>query len=374
MKKLILFLFLSISLSMFAQDNIFLPKNILMYDEVYPEEFILGYTWHGVLPRITKQNLELKLIDGTTIQDIIVNKTLSGDIDVYEYRDINDVLNNKIDSVLNIENVNARLGYSIDTIPDWEIEEGYTVSENKINPKELKAFSFYEEWGFDVKNLTFSKNVKYWLPIRVFNYKNMGIQFPESCFMIKNQKSKKDKMIPFAKVVTEFLIHGRPYYYSKFMNSDTVECSFEILFEDKIQLIEKHNCPFWNSYNKDQLANYLLDASIVKDNAYSYENPEQKLNSQEIVDIIEPKRNESFYIFSDDGDILRDTSIQITEALTAYDIVSYIFYEEWFINPTTLYIEKKITGICPVVLGNNIYDGKYIFKPLYILKLNSHEN
>lgn len=362
--------------SILAQQALIAPGKQLMFDNVAP-----SYVANKFSTNLKRSHSELSFtrINKDFLNEIIVKKIQSGEITTYEYTNFESIYKNRLYPLLLTEAL-IKLGFRSDTVPDFENDKGYSVQLKEINAKEIKSYLFYEEWSFDTTNLIFSKTPIYWGPIRTWHTDNIikrGAEenFPidsigsslEYCFLIQNKKTKKHPELKLvAKLKTEFLIHHQHFYSYFFPLSEEIHNDYQV-FIDELAFMEKENCPFWNSIDKSTLCDFIFNLNKIKDKSYDFTNPSKKLSETEIKNILFPKEKISIYDFSKEEYI--DTLI--ANPIQSKDIISFIFFEEWFLDEENLYLEKKITAIAPVIIAYDDVQGIIIEKPLYVVKLNN---
>ncbi len=359
-----------------AQQALISPGKQLMFDNIAP-----NYVTNKFSTNLKKSHSELSFtrINKDFLNEIMVKRIQSGEISTYEYTNFESIYKNDLYPLLLTEAL-IKLGFRSDTVPDFENDNGYSVQLKEINAKEIKSYVFYEEWSFDTTNLIFSKTPLYWGPIRTWHTDNIikrGAEenFPidsigsslEPCFLIQNKKTKKHPELKLvAKLKTEFLIHHQHFYSYFFPLSEEIHNDYQV-FNNELAFIEKENCPFWNSMDKSTLCDFIFNLNKIKDKSYDFTNPSKKLSETEIKNILFPKEKFSIYDFSKEEYI--DTLI--ANPIQSNDIISFIFFEEWFLDEETLYLEKKITAIVPVIIVYDDIQGIIIEKPLYVVKLNN---
>jgi len=369
MKKLFIIIGITVCLSnqslLVAQKSIkegvtIFSQQRLRFKSLYlPAEVRLTANMMSLRPYIGRDLIcEIKYLpfQKTTVQEYVLKNISEEKVKVYN----NDLLFCDLD-FLNIENEDAKFGIkNIDSILN-DLKRKY---DKYLTDKELadafKSFYFIEDWSFDTVSLVFYKDVKYWEPVFM---KENGDEMPDTKYnlavkiMIKNTESNTKDLVKFAEVKWEFL--SNHYYSYDYGYMDTV--FYSNLYEE-----EK---PFWVPYNKRKLADALCNLVLDKKlKAYDYNNPERVLGAEEIDN----------KLFKRDTVILENPETNETETRVITvenkdNINSYVFYEDWYINPNSLAIVKKVKAVAPVINEKMYYDDKdfkRIFDPLFIIKLN----
>lgn len=115
----------------------------------------------------------------------------------------------------------------------------------------------------------------------------------------------------------------------------------ETMLKTDIPECEKNRPLFWNNYNQKKFKDIVFDKiKNKKIDVYSFDKMD-KLSSAEIdtlminwiVEDIDPET----------GDF-----INLKENFGVEDLMSFIFYENWYINEKTLQIHKQVLGVAPV--------------------------
>lgn len=382
-KTLVLLSFCVISTFSFSQNSIFIPQRLKMSEDVVPYKLIKFSDLYKSLPWKPIQEINLLPIGEKTVQEEIVSRALSGEVRTYEVlSNNNNQINTLEDKPIPIEEVKYILGYRSDTsvIGGWDEPSRDTIIETKIKPEEIQLYNFVEDWEFDTAKVVFIKDVNYYSitkPKFPISAQGNDEELPDSndlslkkCFFIKNEKVINKNMVRFAEVKTEFLIHNEVLYDYNFITPDSQKCDFIEKYNDTYRLTEKYNCPFWNSYNKATLFESIIKLARKKTiKLYEYNNPSKEIAKNELLGIID--FNDTTFV--EDVVTGKDIEIITSYSLDEKQIVSYVFFEDWYIDTKTLYIEKTIKAIAPVAAFYIEKEEKIIFKPLFILSLEQNK-
>ena len=226
-----------------------------------------------------------------------------------------------------------RIGIKSDTIYVDNLDGGLekkAIRTKAYGTDSISVIRSKEIWKFDAKNFKFYKKVFAYSPaIKFYREKGGNAQYRLIATILNNESlnefSEKvpRKMKLFKKIKYEF-----GYDSEKMLKTDIPES-------------EKEESLFWNSYNKKKFKEIIFDRiTNKKHDVYSFDKM-QKLSLAEVdslmvlgvVEDIDPETGEMNYI---------KKKYQIE------DLKTFIFYENWYINPKTLQIHKKVLGVAPV--------------------------
>jgi len=248
------------------------------------------------------------------------------DNDFAEYRKEN---YKQVDKSLILE----RIGIKNDTIFDINPEgvKYEKVVQTKAYGTDSIATIFSREiWKFDAKNFKFYKNVFAYAPSIKFYREDGGDAKYRLISYILNSESLNEfsekvprKMKLFKKIKYEF-----GYDIEKMRKTDIPE-------------YEKERPLFWNNYNNKKFKEIIFDKIVNKKlDVYSFDTM-KRLSSAEI---------DTLMIKGTVIDINPDTgeNIYVQEKFKIEEFKSFIFYENWYVNPKTLQIHKQVLGVAPV--------------------------
>jgi len=247
----------------------------------------------------------------------------------------------------------GNLGYAVDTV---FVEKNGVLEKklmpNEINEDEIDAVYFTEKWSFDAVAYKMKKEVVGITPVRKTFFNDLGTG--EKVFkgfkkvgMLMPKAGAKDVFEPLLKIKYEFILGNEDMLA---METDTAAGCFHQIMSFSGFQIEKTNSPFFNSYSRNKLIDFLIDPVLKgKTDAFDFETGKK-------MSIAEVKTN---------LECTRDTVVVFNERTNNYDslivvekfprkemIKSVVFEEEWFINPTTMAMRKDVISIAPVLWGN----------------------
>jgi hypothetical protein len=249
---------------------------------------------------------------------------------------------------LTFEAANNAMGGGADTLnvmnDDGSIIQKVVIRE--IDIKQIKGLHFIEDWIFDAQNFKMTKKVVAYEPIRLEypdgNGEQLRVRLP---FRIVDTLGKMDnrKKIFIGNVSSEFYIDNENRFW------DSYELIYKQFFgetQGRYGFPEIWGCPFWNSLTRNYLINQVcLSAIEGKRQAFDFESG-QLLDPDEISKRIIGLPDTLQILNAETGEPeLRVVSRSFSPEM----INSFIFIEDWYIDPESLVIEKVVKGIAPVL-------------------------
>ncbi len=253
-----------------------------------------------------------------------------------------------------------------------DIETGEMVLKiiaTEIDPNEITSVLFNEEWFFDEKNFKMEKRVVGITPVRHFirydeifdGEESEELQSLTFTLLFNDLQNKKEEK-EFDK--RKILLRKIEYLFPMF---NDVEIKDRKTLDS---ILKKNNIysgdstiygPFWNDYSKEKFIDNIFNkVTSGKAKAYDFYN-NNVLSVSEINKRI--TRIDTVQFLDYDTEELKETIVK-TDFYPRL-LKSVIFIEEWYLDPETLRMEKKVVGVAPV-LGNPVKDNLYIpFKVLF---------
>ncbi len=204
-----------------------------------------------------------------------------------------------------------------------------------LNPSEIKAIQFIEEWNLNTQSNSFDKTIKAIIPIRsLINYSG-SIQ-KQTCIIEQtpDKDLKNERLI--AKVKYEVLLFDKNEFKGD---------------EDEYYLFKKEipTAPLLSNYARYKLIDFIETSAIQNTmNAYDFGNNQNIEDIETIKQMLGYKNTVLNVMDTSTGEIVE----KIIEDRTA-SIKSIIFCEEWYINKEKSSIHKKVVGIAPVLWKEN---------------------
>jgi hypothetical protein len=224
-------------------------------------------------------------------------------------------------------------------------------TEKQYDISELKGLLFLEEWVLNKAPFEFTKKVVAYSPIRKFLKVEM-INANDYChslpFMVVDslqndvaiEKSNK-RMLLTNKVKYEYLFNTS----NSFWNREEEFEHYSNMTDGELRFsVASNSSPLLNKNGERNLINLLLDKAVKE----SY--PVYDFETQQRLSVENIKKNIGISIDSVRTTTLegRDTVVVMPHTLEIDEFKSVIFHEEWYIDPETLRMQKKVVGLTPV--------------------------
>jgi hypothetical protein len=356
--------FVLVAFSMLAQN----PKKAIK-NSLIPESFTIVYDIN-LNDSLAPENMQN--IPNIGLNEVVLSRIFNSEVSPYEYS----FDENKITDTLTINEAKEKLGGGIEEVNIEDIETGVIVTRNisrSISIAEITKYRFLEEWNLDEKNFKFTKKIIAYSPIRQYyrdeDYDQLN-PFYRIAFTIFNDKrgqlkqAKADKWTLIKKAIYEVPFDKKPW------GNDSIGRAISYkLSEAGYTLLENENCPFLNSVTRRNIALLLYKAAMDKNtiaydfNGY-YRKKEDINNSLDIREMeIEPN-SESEY----------QSTIKIWSEFLPEEIKALLFFEDWYINESTLQFDKRITAIAPIRYYHKYDDVEYERKSIpFVLYTNQED-
>jgi len=281
------------------------------------------------------------------LTDMVLGKVFNSEVAAYNYS----IEDDKIYDTLNLTEVNLKLGGGVEEIYMEDIETGEFITrkvERSFDPSEIVKYRFFEEWILDAKNFKFTKNIIAYSPVRKFygteDYEQSEPRY-QIAFTIFNDKrgqlkpAKTDKWTLFTKAIYEVPLVEDPLKKYPLLRDTLLKLQYADYF-----VVENENSPFLNSITQRNVAQ-LFYAKAMDPNTIAFDMDGFYRNQVQV--------NEAFGVkdeFYSDYDINTGDEIQkvVKSQFQPMEIRSLLFFEDWYINESTLQIDKRITAIAPV--------------------------
>lgn len=344
--KYLLLLFIVIfSAKIQAQKNDLLPGELLISDHVFMNnDKIPDY-----YKKIRCGHVENTKTDTIEIINVILNRFFTGKIEIKNpdfYSDFEPYDLQKYPT-LTFDEAKKNMGYSIDTILIIDPSTGDYVEEaivNEINRDEIASLYFVENWVYDKDKFTFEKQVKSFIPIRHFIrpdainendilLKKTFIKLQPQNNSWWQQRKIEKRLIHTNTIQYEFFLHNNAFYEDDLLYSNAE--------------LEKNASPFWSSYSRNMLVHSIVDNVLSGEiTAYAFYDNSQKYTIKEVEEKMGGGVDTLIIIDPETGE---EKTITHQRELQTYNIQSVIFYEDWYIDPETLFIKKTVKAIAPVI-------------------------
>jgi hypothetical protein len=253
----------------------------------------------------------------------------------YSY-ELKSMFNTGTYEAMDIAEFKNRIGYETDTILVTDHETGMmkevVINRTGYGIDSVCILHSNETWSFDPDNFSFDKQVFSYSPAIRF-YRDDDLEFEDPRFKLigyhLNKKQAVSDMKLFKKIKYEF-------------GFASVE-EFTYLGLPNVEI----NKPlFWSSYNQKTFKKVLLETAMSgKVNTYDF-TTKQRLSADELKDKLVLYKDSVEDIDPETGEFI---FLILTKKIEHTDINSFIFIENWYIDPQTYDIGKEVIGIAPVV-------------------------
>jgi hypothetical protein len=320
------------------------------------------------------------------IRDIfpmILKPVVSGEIPVYgtNLTDNYDIYQN---CELSFATVIGALGYpqaAAKTAPAKNKTSIHTNQAYTVN--DLYGLSFWEELEVTENPVSIRKKVLGYAPFRqLFIKEDIQKKNPlyKRTFLVldtlkdKTLMEQSDKrMVLVHKVKYEYFLYADVSFFSTGHDFQLFE-RLKHMDENNNYSISKYSAPFLNPYGAKRFINLLLDQiNNYGMPAYDFETG-APLNREQIKKNLGITEQVLSNEIREDGTMVSRTIVNEFDPAT---VQSILFTEEWYIDPLTLRMQKKITAISPVVFTYKEEDTEKQHpgrKVLFTLKTNEFAN
>jgi hypothetical protein len=250
-------------------------------------------------------------------------------------------------------------------------DTAFSISENNqiiLKPfytppdyKDISGLFFFETWYIDPDKGSFEKNVIAYFPVREY-WDEYSLEAGEAerlrrlIFMVysglpegkrihSGSKNKyKGFTLLYSGIEPEMELYNRPYYNYLYRDDADPEIS-----DNEYNKWEYHTFDFYKYFDAERFLKVVTGLILSgKIKAVDPFNHEKILTSQDIIDRIGEESYNDLNKFSD--------STTISPATIRYDnLNSVIFNEDWYIDPDSLKIYKKINSIT-ILKSDHQYD------------------
>ncbi|OQY00523.1 MAG: hypothetical protein B6I20_08645 [Bacteroidetes bacterium 4572_117] len=281
----------------------------------------------------------------------IKEKIVSGEVKLYENR-YNNTLYNLNTSEFSIKEAKKELD-TLD-VTKWIINKANpngplvkSIVKEDFGLDQIKGLVFIDEWYFDAEKFTFAKNVIAYQPIKSNNYERKKL-ICELNFegLSKKQIKKSNKRLVHYAIVQ---------YEQKILN----RLEYKGLSENRFMYppFENENAPFLTSYGRNMLIETIFN-KVLKEGEAAYDFDSNKTISPKEIKKRMGATDELVMVedVENPDEPMKEITVEGTYSLS--EIKSYIFTEDWFLDPLTLRIVKKVRAIAPVRYYTQHLDGE----------------
>lgn len=215
---------------------------------------------------------------------------------------------------------------------------------------EISGLFFFESWYLSSDNGSFEKNVIAYLPVREYwdEYaleSGQAVRQKRLVFMVYNPDDKKESgagsrrrlkgFIPlYSGIEHELMLYNRPYHEYIYRDNTKTDIS-----EEEYHEWGYHTFDFYKQFDAGRFLKELTGMALEgKINAVDPCDPEKNLAGEEIIRRI----GEGSYRYHDQNS---QRSMKHETQIRYDNLNSIVFNEDWYFDPATLKIYKKVNSM-----------------------------
>jgi len=255
--------------------------------------------------------------------------------------------------------------YRFDFVPDiFNImeEEDLTQWYNDKDKSQLanidhniRSIIFFDEWSLDAESFVFTKELAGYCPVKLHQRQTDVSghapvnRIPLGIIRFSGKKGKdfarpdNKNLIPVKKIAYEFLMVNE-YWLKAVANNNAIAP-----YNGGPSLFFKENNFQWSEFHARKIIDVIFDQILSnKRKIYDLYNNHQ-VNVNQIHKKIFPEEyeeNDNEFMDENEFETEIDSTYKIYELKE--NIYSLIFFEEWSLDTSSLYIDKKVTAVAPV--------------------------
>lgn len=283
--------------------------------------------------------------------------------DHYRYQGIDNLVNmnpgknDLVRIILDAAAGGAVQTYSFDEFFDPDFPNTYDISSEPLKVRsdsladQIRSVVFIEEWSFDTLAFRFSKSVKGFIPIRhtrqELEPERQKLELTalfrqEEVLSRKEKRHMNRRMVHVKEIAYEFVLTEPHLLFLKDAE--------ESLIRELGQAAYKYYNINWNRHASHTIVNSIIDQSFKQDQEVLTADGSEVYNFDSLPYIVEPYLDSLMESVMNEYDL---EEFMPTMADLKYDlkrnVFSIIFFEDWYIDPETLYMEKKVNAVAPVL-------------------------
>jgi len=281
----------------------------------------------------------------------------------YRYQGIDNLINKNrgrkdiVEIILEASSSGLVQPFSFDEFFDPDFPNNYQDSHKIISlntdslSDQIKSIVFIEEWNFDTISFSFSKEVKGFIPIRHTKQElepelqklelTALFRQPEE-FTRREKRRINRRLVPVKEIAYEFVLTEPHLLYIK-------DADESILKELGHAAFKYYNIN-WNRHASNTIINTIIDKSFREDQSVYNLNGSAAYSFDSLPFIVDPYLDEMMENIMSDYERSRlMPSLSEIKYDLKKNVYSIIFFEEWYIDPETLFIEKRVNEIAPVL-------------------------
>lgn len=285
---------------------------------------------------------------------ICLDAALKGKIPFYSPHSASDVyeIANHKERITNQE-IRERLGERHDTIEIIE-ESGKSKTQVKVtpfDPNELTGIAFIEDWVITETPLAMTKEVIGMIPVRQF-YRNddPDQEYPlyKKAFLWLDVPAKKSalkksdaRMVLTNKIQYEFFFHTYYPFNNLELTQEIERTTLEQAYDARL-VVSPMQAPYLNTFGVERFARIMIN-KVLSGQIQAYDMTTDKPISADRVKRNLGGRMDTVMIEDIFTGLFRDTVVEHT--INPAEITSLIFHEDWYTDPKTLRMKKKVRAL-----------------------------
>jgi hypothetical protein len=357
MKKNILLLFLIINTFLsFSQEMLYKGNNVLMPGNLLVDYSVPLYSClrpvNGVCPdSIAFFSVENKV--NNSIFDIILNSAFNDRILLYKpiIDDYSVYTFPEKKKRINANEIKERLG-STEQVVEFADSTGSLIEKwivKEFDKNELFGIRFIEEWIVSENPFSMTKNVIGYCPIRKFykpedfnfsqpQYTNVFLFLDTLLSPIDIEQSNK-RMVLTNEIEYEYYLNK---HNNNFNDTEGHLKYFKTLTNAGFSPFINPASPYLNNFGIEHFVEFIINKSLKQ--KYPVYDPftKEKLSSREVLSRLDC-RSDTFDVLNHKTNRMEKQIVE--DKINYQDIQSVIFHEQWYIDPVTLRLQKKVNGI-----------------------------
>ncbi len=335
----------------FRGDNNLLPDRLIVSELVGFDTIFQQVGINGKPGIVAKPFFEIS--NPMPIPQLVLDGLLKGKLLAYDAQNQDELFPYSIfekSRQLSTEQIRRNLGERVDTVLTQD-ENGAEIKllvKYDFVPEELALLNFIEAWKYSEDPPVFEKEVIAYEPVRRYSFgdsENEEFRY-QKAFRIYNPEST-EKTHGNLKLAAQIS-------YEYFFNLGNIFL-MEYFPQAVLQYFEKsasnfdmglsfgsQNAPFFNTFSQKTFVKSLVNIAMSGKATIKEYNTQVVLTKKQVHDAI--YREKIIYMADLEGNMIeKKVNQDVSE-----DINSVVFIEDWFFDPQTMRIEKKVKGIAPV--------------------------
>jgi len=247
--------------------------------------------------------------------------------------------------------------YSYDSFFDNTFPNNFSAGQGTIHvdtdslAEQIRSIVFIEEWEFDTLSFTFSKHVKGFIPVRHtrqdFDPEQQKLELTALFRQAENLSRKemrqiRKRLVPVKDIAYEFVLSEPHLLY--------IRGAEESVLRELGHTAFKYYNINWDRHASNTLVEGIIDQSFKdQQNVYTLDG-KATYNFDSLPYIVDPYIDDLLENVIDEYHLTQSVpSMSEIKYDLKRNVFSVIFFERWSIDPETLYIDKRVNAIAPVL-------------------------